>query len=368
MPVSSRRPVRVATAVAVCLAFAPAAYGQDKKFQDHEIREIQSLYAVFEHVLGSSAGQGVHTFDVDPSKRPPTVSRVEGAPEYRWYHDAIKSSDGSVYVPFMVMLPEAVVPADDLTFVVWIAPRGATSIEAAQVEEGRGTKDARFFWAEEGFVQLRQAPAPFSGMRQFVRVFQVPAGEWDVYAAFRPHSNRKPRREEPVKAVLVKHALDLPDLASGFTTSSLMILSRMQEVSSPLTPEQQKERPWVMGQLELVPSIDRQFKQSDNFGMFFQIYNAALEGGKPDVTVEYEFHHRADGGEEKYFNRTQPQHFRADTLPPSWDATAGYQLQAGQEIPLASFPAGEYRLHVKITDNRTSTTITRDVNFVVAAS
>ena len=373
MPVFPCRPAAVAAALVACLALAPAAHAQrnqgQKKLQDHEVREIQSLYAVFEHALTTGVGDGVHAFQVDPSKREGGVSRVEGAPEYRWYNDAIKSSDNAVYVPFQVLLPQAVVPAPDLAFVVWVVPRGTNSLEGAQVEEGRGTPAARFYWAEEGFGQLRAAAAPFTAMQQFVRVFQVQPGEWDVYIGFRPHSKQRPRgRETPVPAVLVKHALDLPDLTQGLTTSSVMVLNRMVEVTSPLTPEQQKERPWVMGQLELVPSLDRQFRQSDNFGMFFQIYNAKVDNGKPDVTVEYEFHHREPGGAEKYFNKTMPQQFRADTLPPTWDAAAGYQLQAGQEIPLSSFPPGEYRLHVKVTDNLASETITRDVNFVVAGS
>ena len=45
----------------------------------------------------------------------------------------------------------------------------------------------------------------------------------------------------------------------------------------------------------------------------------------------------------------------------------GHQLQTGQAVPLASFPAGDYRLEIKVTDKLANKTITRDVNFTVTA-
>ena len=40
----------------------------------------------------------------------------------------------------------------------------------------------------------------------------------------------------------------------------------------------------------------------------------------------------------------------ATTLPPAFDMSLGHQLQTGQAVPLASFPAGDYRLEIKVTD------------------
>jgi hypothetical protein len=37
-------------------------------------------------------------------------------------------------------------------------------------------------------------------------------------------------------------------------------------------------------------------------------------------------------------------------------------------VPLATFPEGEYRLEIKITDKNSGKTITRDVPFTVKAS
>jgi hypothetical protein len=54
-------------------------------------------------------------------------------------------------------------------------------------------------------------------------------------------------------------------------------------------------------------------------------------------------------------------------LPPQFDLAAGHQLQTGQAVPLASFPAGDYRLEIKVTDKLGTKTVTRDVNFTVTA-
>ena len=58
----------------------------------------------------------------------------------------------------------------------------------------------------------------------------------------------------------------------------------------------------------------------------------------------------------------------AETLPPAFDFAAGHQLQAGQAVPLGSFPEGDYRLEIKVTDKLANKTLTRDVNFSVAGS
>ena len=73
------------------------------------------------------------------------------------------------------------------------------------------------------------------------------------------------------------------------------------------------------------------------------------------------------GGAEKFFNHTRPQNYNAQTLP-QFDAAAGHQIPGGLAIPLQSFPEGDYRLEIKITDNISKKTLTRDVNFTVTAS
>ena len=83
--------------------------------------------------------------------------------------------------------------------------------------------------------------------------------------------------------------------------------------------------------------------------------------------IEFNFY-ATQAGAEKFFNKTNPQNLNAQTLPPGFDFSAGHQLQAGQAIPLTSFPEGEYRLEIKVTDKLADKTVTRNVNFTVSAS
>ncbi len=74
------------------------------------------------------------------------------------------------------------------------------------------------------------------------------------------------------------------------------------------------------------------------------------------------------GTGEKLFNRTRPQPFNDSTLPAEFNAEKGHQIMAGQAVPLASFPEGDYRLEIKVTDKTNSKSVTRNVNFTVAGS
>ncbi len=94
--------------------------------------------------------------------------------------------------------------------------------------------------------------------------------------------------------------------------------------------------------------------------------------------VEYNFCQAAAGTEpkagepckagEKFFNKTNPQNLNAQTLPPQFDLAAGHQLQTGQAVPLASFPEGQYRLEIKVTDKIANKTLVRDISFSVSGS
>ena len=161
----------------------------------------------------------------------------------------------------------------------------------------------------------------------------------------------------------------MPDFWNGeFTTSSVMVTQRIDPLPAPLTPQQQVERPYALGAMELVPQFDLKYSKKAELSTFLLIYNPKVDRvNKPDVPVEYNFYAKS-GGAEKFYNKTNPQNLNAQTLPPQFDLAAGHQLQTGQAVPLASFPEGDYRLEIKITDKVGNKTLTRDVNFTVTAS
>jgi hypothetical protein len=116
-----------------------------------------------------------------------------------------------------------------------------------------------------------------------------------------------------------------------------------------------------------VPAADMNFGKGEELSIFYQVYNPGLDSaGKPNLIMEYNFH-RKEGGEEKFFNKTNPQNINASNLPPQFDP-AKFPVPGGITVPLASFTEGEYRLEIKISDKASGKTLTRDVNFTVKAS
>jgi hypothetical protein len=184
-----------------------------------------------------------------------------------------------------------------------------------------------------------------------------------------PAPERPQRNAPPPKVSLIKHEMEVPDLWSEeLATSSVIVAERIDPLPAPLTPQQQAERPYVLGTMEIVPLLSTNLTKKSELSTFILIYNAKTDAAnKPDVMVEYNFYTK-QAGAEKFFNKTNPQNLNAQTLPPQFDFAAGHQLQSGQAVPLASFPEGEYRLEIKITDKLANKTLTRDVSFNVSGA
>ena len=184
-----------------------------------------------------------------------------------------------------------------------------------------------------------------------------------------PLPEKAPKNAPPQKAALIKQTVTVPDLWNDeLNTSSVIIAERIDPLPAALTPQQQGERPYALGTMEIVPAVNTKFTKKAELSTFLLIYNAKTDAtNKPDVSVEYNFYAK-QGGSEKFFNKTNPQNLNAQTLPREFDFAAGHQLQSGQAVPLASFPEGDYRLEIKVTDKIANKTLTRDVNFSVSGS
>jgi hypothetical protein len=169
---------------------------------------------------------------------------------------------------------------------------------------------------------------------------------------------------------VLKNEVTVPDFWNGeLATSSVIIAQRIDPLPAPLTPQQQSDRPYALGSMEIVPAPDTKFTKKSELSTFMLIYNPKTDTtNKPDVMVEYNFYTKPAGAEKKFFNKTQPQNLNAQTLPPQFDLAAGHQLQTGQAVPLASFPEGDYLLEIKVTDKIANKSLTREVNFTVSPS
>jgi hypothetical protein len=164
---------------------------------------------------------------------------------------------------------------------------------------------------------------------------------------------------------VLKTQVTVPDYYNGeLATSTILVADKVNVLTAAPSPEEARERPFVFGMQELLPAPDMEFKKSEELSIFFQVYNAGLTpAGKPDLSLEYEFH-RTEGGTEKFFNKTNPQLANATNLPPQFDP-AKFPVPGGVTVPLTSFPEGEYRLNIKISDKAAGKTLVKDVKFTV---
>lgn len=280
--------------------------------------------------------------------------------------DFLKAQGNRQYIPFTVTLDRAAVTGNTVT-VYWRAVAKVAEPAAPPPAPAAGAPPAAAPAAPAfAFEDMNTATLPASGPVRISRALSVPAGSYDVFVLVKEPTSAEKNATAP-KVSLIQHTIEVPDFWNNeLNTSSVIIAERIEPLAAPLTPQQQAERPYAMGAMEIVPALTMQFTKQSELGMFLLIYNARTDSAnKPDVSVEYNFYVTADGGE-KFYNKTAPQDLNAKTLPPQFDVAAGHQLQSGQVIPLASFPLGQYRLEVKVTDKLSNATVTRNVNFTVS--
>jgi hypothetical protein len=346
----SRQPsLGLMAAAAIVVAAAPLAWaGQRKDERKLERAQQQELQALIKLVDEIAAGQPA------PADLPVSL-----------HNDFLKALEGKTYVPFTVTVDPAKVGTTPLALYLRVVQRGLLPADAAKEKEKK-KKDAPLYAFEDiHFIQPRP-PEP-GQLHRISRAFAVVAGEYDVYVAIRerPNATNTAGGSAP-KTTVLKESMTVPNFwSSELATSTVIVAERVSPLSEPPSAERQAEHPYTLGTTEIVPALDATLTKKDDLSVLFLIYNPGLGPDKrPDLTVEYTFH-RKEGESEKRFNRTEPQTFNSTTLPPQFDLAAGHQLVAGQSIPLASFPEGNYRLEIMVADKITGKSLTRNVAFTV---
>jgi hypothetical protein len=335
----------LAALLAVVLVSGAVAFAQRKpdtkrKLNSSQQAEVQQLAAIVDSAMKGQAA--------------PTDLTAT------WHNDFLKALEQKTYVPF-TLTGDAQFGTVPTTMYLRVAPRGATG----PAQPGTDKKDEnapQYAFEDANFFPARQAG---TDPIRLSRAFTVPAGDYDVYVVLRDHPTSK---GTPSRTGLIKQQITVPDFWSAdLTTSSVMLADQIEQLTKPLSTEEQADRPYALGGTEILPSLDLSFTKKDELSVMFLIYNPGLGADKrPDLSVEYAFHTRAGDGE-KYFNKTSPQVFNAQSLPPQFDFAAGHQLVAGQSVPLASFPEGEYRLEIKVVDKLSGKSVVRNVRFTVAS-
>ena len=334
--------IRRALAMVVALVFSatfavaqqPPTKKDDRKRSKQEQQEIEQVVKLVDGVM---AGQPAPT-DITMSLEP----------------FFMKSQEQRTFVPFVLTVNNA--PKTDVAMYVRVVnPAAQPDPKAKKVE---------YPWDDIHFI-----PAAALGAGDSVklnRVFMATAGTYDVYIAFKERLPEKAPRGSVPKMGVLKTQVTVPDYYNGeLATSTILIADKVNMLSAPVSGDEARERPFVFGMQELIPAPDMNFTKAEELTIFFQVYNAGLDpAGKPNLTLEYEFH-KAEGTGEKFFNKTNPQVVSAANLPPQFDP-AKFPVPGGITVPLASFAEGQYRLNIKITDKANNNKVlSQDIKFTV---
>jgi hypothetical protein len=353
---------RSAYGVVVVLLWSVGLAAQnDKKRDDAQKKEIQNVIKVVDDV---SNGQ--------------TASNDFGI---AWVNeDVLKAQGNKQYVPFTVSFDPTKVSGSNVALYWRVVTKGgaAPAVDAKKDEKKKDDKKkSEYAYEDISFVAVQANQNPMRVSRSFT----VAAGSYDVFVVVKePTPDKTPKNAPPPKLSVLKQAVTVPDFWNGeLNTSTVILTQRIDPLPAPLTPQQQADRPYALGTMEIVPAVDTKFTKKSELSIFMLIYNPKVDqNNKPDVMVEYSFCQVAAGNEpkagepckagEKFFNKTNPQALNAQTLPPQFDMAAGHQLQSGQAVSLAPFPEGQYRLEIKVTDKVANKSLIRDVNFSVSPS
>jgi hypothetical protein len=272
----------------------------------------------------------------------------------------IRSQDGTTYVPFTIHIDRTKLTSPTVALYVRVDPKGA----APPAAPGKDNKDKDKAGAVHPFENVYFATVSPEG--KVSRAFQVKGADYDVYIAVKDKGTveKADKNFNPTVAV-AKKELSVPDFTKPeLATSSVILATAIQPVAAGTASE---EDPYVFGPMQIVVSPDGKYKKADTLEVIYWIYGVTGDAsGKPDVQIENAFNQKTADGE-KFFNKTQPQAINAASLPPTFTAASG-PIPGTLQVPLLSFPPGDYRLEIKITDKPSGKTITQNVMFSVAAS
>ena len=275
-------------------------------------------------------------------------------------HHFIRSQDGTTYVPFTLRVDRTKLASPTAALYVRVAKKGSTPpVPSKDNSKDKDKAATAYPWENVYFPAV-------SADGKIARAFQLPGGDYDVYVAVKDKGTiEKADKNFNPAVALAKMSLSVPDFnAPELTTSSVILATAIQPVPAGVSSQ---DDPYVFGPMQIVLSPDGKYKKADELEVVYWIYGAGGDAaGKPDVVIENSFNQKTADGE-KFFNKTQPQALNAQSLPPDFTAKSG-PLPGTLQVPLTSFPPGDYRLEIKISDKTSGKTITQNVAFTVLAS
>ena len=134
------------------------------------------------------------------------------------------------------------------------------------------------------------------------------------------------------------------------TTSSLILADLIQ----PLPTSQVGSGPFVIGGTKVRPNVNQVFTQSQNFGIYMQVYNLGIDPKTHAPSANIEYMISRDG--KTILNQTES----AATIK-----DASEQVTLEKTMPAKLLQPGKYTLQIKIMDNVKNQTDTQTTNFQV---
>lgn len=337
-----RRGIALSVALVLLCGATSTVFAQNKKGQEKRSKQEQAdIEALVKMVDGAMAGQ---------------TAPADLAITFRQSH-FLKVPDGATFVPFSMTLDRSKLAAPGVAVYVRVVNKGAAAAAAGDKDKKKDDKAPRFPWDDISFGEVKADGT-------VARALTVKPGEYELLVGVKERTTGE-KNQPPTKMGLLRRDLTVPDFNKSELVTSSILCCAIEELTAPLTPEQQREDPYAFGAVRFVPSENPKLAKSGELGLSFWIYGTAIDAAtsKPDVVVEYSFNQKTADGE-KYFNKAAPQELNAKTLP-QFDPKAG--LTAFLAIPLGSFPPGEYRAEIKITDKAAGgKSMTQSVTFTVS--
>lgn len=313
--------------------------------------------------------------------------------KFTWLTHSMRGRDGKEYVPFLILFDKGQTLPSTLTYYIRLANKATIGeqlkAQAAykaelQKAESQAKLDPENPDLADAAAKLREkAPKieyAFEDMKTFnlnnqsgtefriPSAVMAPAGEYDVYLLLKePQASLKDKKAQP-KAGLLETTLTVPDYSTTpLVTSSVLLTKGGDNPQAQQVQNDPTKNPYVF--LQVSPAtimLEPKFDKKSWLTVSFYVYNTGLDSATsaPNMTVDFAFYHKADGAE-KYFNRTPQQQLNATTLGAKFDVKTG--VFVGTAVPLESFPAGDYRLEIKITDKVTGKTKIENAPFTVVA-
>jgi hypothetical protein len=259
----------VTLSVAAALMWSTAAYAQkDQKKQDKaQKEEVQSVVKLVDAIV---KGDQQPTNDLDLA----------------WARqDFLKAQGNKEYVPFIVTIdPSKAAPGGTLTYYWRVIATGgqATDTDDKDKNKKKGRND--YAYEDVSFVPVVAGGA---GPMRIARSFTVPGGTYDVYVVCKEPASKEKNAPAPKVSVL-KQSVQVPDYWNGeLNTSTVIIAQKINPLSAPLSPQEQADRPYALGSMEIVPALAMSFTKKQELSTFMLIYNPGTDkAGKPDISVE----------------------------------------------------------------------------------